>query len=50
LKNSLISIDVQITQIEETYADGEYSISATFGEGRLSFVQLIKQAIEQKQK
>jgi hypothetical protein len=50
LKDNLISIDVQITQIEETYADGEYSISATFGEGKLSFVQLIKQAIEQKQK
>jgi hypothetical protein len=48
LKDKLISIDAQITEIEETYADGEYSINATFGEGRLSVFQLIKQAIEQK--
>jgi hypothetical protein len=48
LKNQLISIDAQITEIEETYADGEYSINATFGEGRLSIFQLIKQSIEQK--
>ena len=48
LKDKLISIDAQITEIEETYADGEYSINATFGEGRLSVFQLIKQSIEQK--
>jgi hypothetical protein len=48
LKDKLISIDAQITEIEETYAAGEYSINATFGEGRLSVFQLIKQAIEQK--
>jgi hypothetical protein len=48
LKDKLISIDAQITEIEETYASGEYSINATFGEGRLSVFQLIKQAIEQK--
>jgi hypothetical protein len=48
LKDTLISIDAQITEIEETYASGEYSINATFGEGRLSVFQLIKQAIEQK--
>jgi hypothetical protein len=48
LKNQLISIDAQITAIEETYADGEYSINATFGEGRLSIFQLIKQSIEAK--
>ncbi len=48
LKNNLISINAQITEIEETYADGEYSINATFGEGRLSIFQLIKQSIEQK--
>jgi hypothetical protein len=48
LKDKLISIDAQITQIEETYSSGEYSINATFGEGRLSVFQLIKQAIEQK--
>jgi hypothetical protein len=48
LQDKLISIDAQITAIEETYASGEYSINATFGEGRLSVFQLIKQAIEQK--
>lgn len=48
LKDRLISIDAQITAIEETYADGQYSINATFGDGRLSVFQLIKQSIEQK--
>lgn len=48
IMDKLISIDAQITEIEETYADGEYSINATFGEGRLSIFQLIKQSIEQK--
>lgn len=48
LKNFLITIDSQITEIEETYDSGEYTISATFGEGKLSFVQLIKQSIDQK--
>jgi hypothetical protein len=48
LKDKLISIDVQITEVEETYADGEYSINATFGTGRLSVFQLIKQSIDQK--
>jgi hypothetical protein len=48
LKDKLISIDAQITEIEEMYSAGEYSVNATFGEGRLSIFQLIKQAIEQK--
>jgi Siphovirus ReqiPepy6 Gp37-like protein len=48
LKDTLITIDSQITEIEETYDSGEYTISATFGEGKLSFVQLIKQSIDQK--
>lgn len=48
LKDKLISIDAQITEIEETYADGKYSINATFGDGRLSVFQLIKQSIDQK--
>jgi hypothetical protein len=48
IMDKLISIDAQITETEETYADGEYSINATFGEGRLSIFQLIKQSIEQK--
>jgi hypothetical protein len=48
LKDTLVSIDAQITQIEETYDSGEYSINATFGEGKLSLIQLIKNAIEQR--
>ena len=48
LKDTLITIDSQITEIEETFDSGEYTISATFGEGKLSFVQLIKQSIDQK--
>ena len=48
LKDTLITIDSQITEIEETYDSGEYTINATFGEGKLSFIQLIKQSIEQK--
>ncbi len=48
LKDNLISIDAQITQIEETYDSGEYTINATFGEGKLSLIQLIKNAIEER--
>lgn len=48
MKDNLISIDAQITEIEETYDSGEYTINATFGEGKLSLIQLIKQSIEQK--
>jgi hypothetical protein len=40
-----ISVDAQVTEIDETYADGLYSISATFNEGQLNLVQKIKQAI-----
>jgi hypothetical protein len=47
-ENTLISIDAQVTEIEEIYDGGEYSINATFGEGKLSLVQLIKNAINQK--
>jgi hypothetical protein len=45
---TLVSIDAQITEIEEIYDNGEYTINATFGEGKLSLIQLIKNAIEQK--
>jgi hypothetical protein len=48
LQDKLISIDAQITGIEEVYDSGEYSINATFGEGSLSVFELIKQSIEQK--
>jgi hypothetical protein len=37
-----ISMDVQITQIEEIYANSEYSLNVTFGEGKLNLIQLIK--------
>jgi hypothetical protein len=48
LKDNLISLNAQITQIEETYDSGEYTINATFGESKLTLIQLIKQSIEQK--
>lgn len=48
LKDQIISIDAMITEIEEIYDSGEYSINATFGEGRLSLMQLIKNQINQK--
>lgn len=47
-QDQILSIDAQITEIEEIYDNGEYSINATFGEGKLSFIQLIKNAINQK--
>jgi hypothetical protein len=48
LKNKLISLDVQITELEETYDSGEYSINVTFGLGQLTFTDLIKQQIKQR--
>jgi hypothetical protein len=47
-KDIKISVDAMITEVEEVYDNGEYTINATFGEGRLSLIQLIKNAIEQK--
>lgn len=41
-----VSVDAQVTEISEIYANGEYSISATFNEGQLNLVQLIKQEIK----
>lgn len=40
-----ISISAQITQIDETYENGDYVLDATFGEPKPNFVQLIKRAI-----
>jgi hypothetical protein len=48
LGNTILSIDAQITEVEEIYDGAEYSINATFGEGKLSLLQLIKNAINQK--
>lgn len=46
--DAIVSVDAQITEIEETYDSGEYTINATFGEGKLSLIELIKNAINQK--
>lgn len=48
VKDAVVTVHAQITQIEEIYDAGEYSINATFGEGKLSFVKLIKNAINHK--
>ena len=48
MKDTVISLDVQITEVEETYDQGEYSIAVTFGEGKLNFIQNIKNAINRK--
>lgn len=48
LENELISLDSQIIEIEEIYDSGEYSINATFGVGRLSFVKFIKNEIRRR--
>jgi len=40
-----VSIDAQITEIVETYANGEYTLEATFNEGQPNLIQLIKNEI-----
>ena len=47
-KGLQLSMDAMITGIEEIYDEGEYTINATFGEEKLTFIQLIKNAINQK--
>jgi hypothetical protein len=47
-KGLQISMNAMITGIEEIYDEGEYTINATFGEEKLTFIQLIKNAINQK--
>jgi len=47
-KDQLLSINAQIIEIEEVYDAGEYSINVTFSEGKLSLLQLIKNAISAK--
>lgn len=47
-KNTLLSIDAQITEIEETYDTGEYSLNVTFGPGRLSLIQHIKNEFKRR--
>lgn len=46
--NIIATVDAQVTEIEEIYDGGEYTVNATFGEGKLSFLKLIKNAINQK--
>jgi hypothetical protein len=48
MPNTLISLNAQITEVEEIYDAGEYSINATFNQRKLSLIQLIKNSIEQK--
>jgi hypothetical protein len=40
-----VSVDAQITEIVETYADGSYTLEATFNEGQPNLIQLIKNEI-----
>jgi Siphovirus ReqiPepy6 Gp37-like protein len=47
-KDTTISVDTQVIQTEEIYDQGEYSLSATFGEAKLSIIKKIKQAITQR--
>lgn len=42
----MVSVNAQITQIDEVYENGEYTLEATFGEAKLNFVQLVKNAIK----
>ena len=48
IPNQLISVDAQITETEETYDQGEYSLNVIFGEGQLNFIQMIKNKIKEK--
>lgn len=48
VENQMISLDAQIIEVEETFDSGEYSINATFGMGRLSFLKLIKHEIRRR--
>ena len=44
-KGDIVSIDAMVTEVEEIYENGEYNINATFGEGKLSLIRLIKNEI-----
>ena len=48
LPNKMVSLNAQITELEEIYDSGEYSINVTFNQRKLSLIQLIKNSIEQK--
>lgn len=41
-----VSVNAQITQVDETYENGEYTLDGTFGEAKLNFVQLVKNTIK----
>lgn len=47
-KELQVSVDAQITEIQETYASGEYTLEATFNEGQPNLIQLIKQEISRR--
>lgn len=41
-----VSVNAQITQVDETYENGEYTLDGTFGEAKLNFVQLVKNTLK----
>jgi hypothetical protein len=45
-----ISVDTQVTEIEEIYADSQYSLNVTFGKAKLSLIKLIKNDLNQLNK
>ena len=45
VRGDTVSIDAMIMEVEEIYENGEYNINATFGEGKLSLIRLIKNEI-----
>lgn len=47
-KDQIISVDAQIIEIEEIYDSGEYTISATFGEPKLTLIKKIKNALKSR--
>lgn len=44
-KQLQLSVNAQVTAIQETYDSGEYTLEATFNEGQPSLIQLIKNEI-----
>ena len=44
-KDLNVSVNAQVVQTDETFENGEYTLDATFGEPKLNFLQLIKNAI-----
>jgi hypothetical protein len=45
-----LQMDSQVTEVEEIFADGLYSINVTFSEAKLSILKVIKNALQLKRK